>query len=272
MPERAWRWQSRIGWGPGRNVPLDWGSELWNWDVSAFESADGIRVAKTRSGRAFDDDDVLAEATFTLLRDVVDAAGGLEAAYKRFGVAVASAQERLDKLVAKTGFSKSSPEPEVGWNFSDTTLEDAWYALEEMIIWARTFDDRLRHPAHDRRTYPDQGLIPALAASPRREAIITARSRLVGAYLNEVRYLAQLNLHMQLTKAGSVQARVRDGQLVLRFPDRVTGWISHRWQLSYNDDRDAVAYADGLMRAVEQFMDEMLGAFELNVPARFKAT
>jgi hypothetical protein len=61
VPERAWQWQRRIGW-PGRNVPLDWGSELWNWEVSAFESADGIRVAKTRSGRAFDDDDVLAEA------------------------------------------------------------------------------------------------------------------------------------------------------------------------------------------------------------------
>jgi hypothetical protein len=52
----------------------------------------------------------------------------------------------------------------------------------------------------------------------------------------------------------------------------VTGWISHRWQLSYNDGRDAVAYADGLMRAVEQFMDEMLSAFEQHVPARFKAT
>ena len=90
MPERAWQWQRRIGCGPDRFVPLDWGSELWNWDVSTFESADGIRVAKTRSGRAFDDDDVLAEATFTLLQDVVDAAGGLEAAYKRFGVAVAS--------------------------------------------------------------------------------------------------------------------------------------------------------------------------------------
>jgi hypothetical protein len=211
--------QDRLGLD--RFVPLDWGSELWNWDVSAFESADGIRLAKTRSGRAFDDDDVLAEATFTLLRDVVDAAGGLEAAYKRFGVAVASAQERLDKLVAKTGFSKSSPEPELGWNFSDTTLEDAWYALEEMIIWARTFDDRLRHPAHDRRRYPDQGLIPALAAGPRRDAIITARSRLVGAYLNEVRYLAQLNLHMQSTKRAGPSTRWPTCAALSRSSDRL---------------------------------------------------
>jgi hypothetical protein len=272
VPERAWRWQNRIGFGPDRSVPLDWGSDLWNWDVSAYESADGIRLAKTRAGRAFDDDNVVFEATFMLLRDVVDAAGGLEAAYGRLVAAVASAQERLDKLVAETSFSKSGPEPEFGWGFSDPTLEDAWYALEEMIIWARTFDQRLRRPAQDKKRYPDQGLIPALAAGPRREATITARSRLVGSHLNEVRYLAGLNLHMQSTKAGSVQARVRDGQLVLRFPDRVAGWISHRWQLSYSQGRDAVAYADGLMRAVEQFMEEMLSAFELHVPARFKAT
>jgi hypothetical protein len=156
----------------------------------------------------------------------------------------------LDKFVAKTGYSKSGPEPEFGWSFSDPTLEDAWYGSEEMIIWARTFDQRLRRPAQDRKTYPDQGLIPAPAAGPRREAIIVARSRLVGCYLNEVRYLAGLNLHMHSTKAGSVQARVRDGQLVLHFPDRVAGWISHRWQLSYSQGRDAVAYADSLMRAV----------------------
>lgn len=80
MPERAWRWQNRIGFGPDRSVPFDWGSDLWNWDVSAYESADGIRLAKTRAGRAFDDDNVVFEATFMLLRDVVDAAGGLEAA------------------------------------------------------------------------------------------------------------------------------------------------------------------------------------------------
>ena len=41
---------------------------------------------------------------------------------------------------------------------------------------------------------------------------------------------------------------------------------------SYSQCPDAVAYADGLMRAVEQFMEEMLSAFEVHVPARFKAT
>jgi hypothetical protein len=91
---------------------------------------------------------------------------------------------------------------------------------------------RLRRPAQDRKTYPNQGLIPALAPGPQRAAIIVARSRLIGSYLNEVPYLAGLNLHMQSMQAGSVQARVGDGQLVLRFPDRVAGWICNARALS----------------------------------------
>jgi hypothetical protein len=42
-----------------------------------------------------------------------DAAGGLEAADKRFAAAVTSAQKRLDEFVAETGFSKTGPEPEL---------------------------------------------------------------------------------------------------------------------------------------------------------------
>jgi hypothetical protein len=187
-----------------------------------------------RQGKSFDDCDVLFEATFTLLKDVVDAAGGLEAAHKRFIQAIASAQKRLNRFIDETGYTESGPEPEFGWNFSDVTLEDAWYALEEMIIWARAMDDRLKRAARDKKRYPDQGLIPALAAGPRRQAVIAARSRLVHAYLNEVRYLTGLSLHMQSTKAGSVQAQVRDCRLVLRFPDPVTSWVCHRWQLTYN--------------------------------------
>ena len=90
----------------------------------------------------------------------------------------------LSRLFEQLIAAADSPEPELGWNFSDTTLEDAWYALEEMIIWARTFDDRLRHPPHDRRTYPDQGLIPVpLLLVHGVKSSSRLRFRLVGVYL-----------------------------------------------------------------------------------------
>jgi hypothetical protein len=63
---------------------------------------------------------------------------------------------------------------------------------------------------------------------------------------------------------------VRGGQLLLPFPDRVNSALSHRWQLTYNEDRDGMSYAADLLSAVERFMDEMINALEENVPERFK--
>jgi hypothetical protein len=128
-------------------------------------------------------------------------------------------------------------------------------------------DDRLRRES---RLPVDQGLIPALADGPRREAVIRARSRLKTACVDEARHLSNLSLHMQSMEAGSKSATVVDGRLVLRFPDRVTGAVSHRWQLTFNDGRDATSVADEILASVELFMEELLTAFEDNVPDRFK--
>lgn len=105
---------------------------------------------------------------------------------------------------------------------SDSSLENAWYTVEELLVWARTLDDRLRRPARDKLQFPDQGLIPALAGGPRRDAVIQARSRLLTAGGSEARYLSGLNLHMQAIQAGSKSGKVRWGRIVLPFPDRVT--------------------------------------------------
>src|SRR5436305_1948711 len=84
MPKRAWEWSKRIMWGDGRNVSLDWGMELWKWDVSRYESADAIRAALTRAGKVpVDDDSIIFDATRSLMHDVVDAAGGVEQAHGR---------------------------------------------------------------------------------------------------------------------------------------------------------------------------------------------
>ena len=137
-------------------------------------------------------------------------------------------------------------------------------------MWARTLDERLRRPANDKRRYPEQGLIPALADGPRRDAVIDARARLRFAGVNEARYLAGLNLHVQSSQAGSKLGRMRSGRIVLPFPDQVTAPVRHRWQLTYDEDRDVVSFADGLMAAVERFMDELIRAFEEHVPERFR--
>ncbi len=65
--------------------------------------------------------------------------------------------------------------------------------------------------------------------------------------------------------------RVDGGRVVLPFPDRVSSRVEHRWALSFGQGRDGVAFADQLMSGIEQFMDEMIKAFEAHVPERLRS-
>ena len=264
MPERAWEWARRIHFGAGRTVPLDFGAELWKWDASLYEGADGILAALSRTEGPLDHSLILSHATGSLLDDVVDAAGGVESAHARLHQAMALVQETVMRWSSTLGEMRD------GAGMTDTSIDDAWFTVEELLVWARTLDERLRRPANDKRRYRDQGLIPALADGPRRDAVIAARARLCFAGVNEARYLAGLNLHMQSIQAGSKLGRMRSGRIILPFPDQVTAQVSHRWQLTYNENRDAVSFADALMAAVERFMDELIRAFEEHLPERFK--
>jgi hypothetical protein len=267
MPELAWEWAKQITWGEGRTVSLDWGMELWKWDVSLYESADGIRTAIMRAGKLpVDDDSILFEATGSLVLDIVDAAGGVEQAHQRLHRAMDVVHETLARWSAEVDWLRE------GMGITDPSVEAVWYTVEELLVWARVLDERLRRRSSDRRRYPgDQGLIPALANGPRREAVVNARARLLQGGVHEARYLSGLNLHMQSTQAGSKHGRIHSGQVFLRFPDYVSGPIGHRWQLTYNEGRDVMSFADGLMAAVKRFMDDMILAFEDHLPERFRA-
>jgi hypothetical protein len=264
VPEQAWRWSHRIFFSDDRGAPLDWGTELWNWDISRFESAAAIESAFRRIGRPFDDDDLLYYATRTLLTDVVDAAGGVERAYGRFRKAMERAQATSEEWASQSG----RPFPENA-GMSDGSVEDAWYSTEELIIWTRVLMDRLRRK-NIKHGFPDQGLIPAMAEGPRREAVIQARSKLLSSTAGEVRYLAGLDLHMQPYRAGSKGGRIRSGHVVLEFPDPVSSLIDHQLQLTFNAHRDGAVFADEVMAAVTRFMEELITAFEDHVPERFK--
>ncbi|WP_410671957.1 hypothetical protein [Amycolatopsis sp. cmx-4-68] len=265
MPERSWQWVKRITWGEGRAVPLDFGMELWKWDVSLYESAEGIRAAMARAGKPLDDDAILYEATRSLLADVVDAAGGAEQAHQRFRDAV----EAIKAQVARWADSDSSVLSD-GMGLVDPTVEAAWYALEELLVWARVLSDRLKRKPVIRGYRADQGLIPALAGGPRRDALVAARARLLQGGVEEATNLSNLSLHMQSSQTGSRIGRVRSGEIILPFPDRVTTRIGHRWQLTYDAGRDAVTFADSLMGAIERFMEEMITTLEAHVPERFR--
>jgi hypothetical protein len=261
VPQQTWEWTRRIYVPPGRFASLHFGRELWKWDVSRYDGAATIAVALTDVGRSVDDDLIVSDAVRSLLPDVLDAVGGIESAYLRLKQALVAAQAISEQAAFQF------PECEQV-DISDLSTESAWYALEEMLVWARTLGDRLQRRSKTRGF--DQGLIPALADGPLRNGAINARSRFLNDGLHEACLLAQLNLHMQSSQPGSKMASLRAGRVILRFPDRVAGYVDHRSQLTYNDGRDGESFADSLMRAVERFVEELIRAFDTHGPARFK--
>lgn len=89
--------------GSGRIAPLGRGKEAWKWDVTLYESGDGIKASLNRSGRPLDEDSILFHATHSLLADVVDAAGGLEGSIIRLRTAMDRAQKQYIEWSVTTG-------------------------------------------------------------------------------------------------------------------------------------------------------------------------
>ena len=134
MPPKAWAWSQRVLSGAGRAVRLDWGTELWNWETSRFESRDAIIQSLNRSERdPIDDDAICYEATRSLLPDVLDAAGGVEGANMRLHQAMERAATAYPNGQTTSGIAL----PE-GSGVQDPATEDAWYRIEELMFWART--------------------------------------------------------------------------------------------------------------------------------------
>jgi hypothetical protein len=271
MTRIANEWRTRISFNPHSTGGLDWGQELWKWDVTLYEGAAGIAVALTAAwaanGRSFDNNNVLYYATRNILQDVIDAAGGVELAHQRLQESITTAQAKYDDMRAGRPVREPASHP-VGLSLEE--IEDAWYSLEEMIIWARILDDRMRRRGPNKM--PDQGLIPALADGPRRDAVIAARSRYLSSVAGEVRYLADLNLHSQPLMAGTKGARIVNEKIRLNFPDPVTKKIHDRAQLTYSNGqgRNGIQFADDLMTAVAQLVESILTGFESNVPRRLQ--
>jgi hypothetical protein len=119
---------------------------------------------------------------------------------------------------------------------------------------------------------PGQGLIPALSKGPRRSAVESARDRFLAPILKESHEVASLVLHRQNVEAGSRVARPGgpNGELKIRFPDKMTSRVNHRSQLTYAGGRDVVSVVDQAMDGAVSFMESMIDAFEIHYPERFR--
>lgn len=215
MSTRTSRWRTRVMSPGGANAPLDYGRELWVWDVTRYESVSGIRVARVRAGLPTDDDAVVADATRDLVIDLVDAAGGVKRAHGSLRRSAYEAQVGYECYVA------GNPAAAGDGAYNDLDhVENTWYFLEGMLVWVRILGDRLRRDAATAGCKIDQGLIPALAGGARKQAICAARDRILGVGGDEARCLATLNLTCSPIVAAPEEHSSDPGAWYFRSPTR----------------------------------------------------
>jgi hypothetical protein len=61
-----------------------------------------------------------------------------------------------------------------------------------------------------------------------------------------------------------------DGSIMLPIPDAPSRSVSHWYLLTWNQKRDGLALAEEIWQTVQNFVDELIQAFEKSVPKRLR--
>ncbi len=253
---------------PGQRARLGSAAELWDPVPGNYEGHDEVRVVmntmvRQLSGgpdRMATDGEVAGELYAALLEDLVVAAGGVEHAVERFLGEV----RRLQEYATGHGF-RSTTETVQGIG----SAEGAWYALADVMSWARIVDERLERQPPPRSGLRRQGLLPALTLGTLRSRVHQLRSDCVTGPFGEVRVLANFTVHAALIRSPHAGATVDTaGRVRLSFPDRSPQRIVHVSTLCFSEHRDAVTFTTDLWTTIKGLVDEVLTAFWEATPNR----
>jgi hypothetical protein len=261
MPRhRDWLRRYRQGHG------FAWG-ELWA-DVRSHPDYPIWQQIARQRGLAPDEESLGYHMTRGLILEVIHAAGGVERELAQVQAALEEAQAWTDQ--AALNFPREREKPLLGSYAAAPTLVDVSYTFVNLLMWARTVRERVERPWRPGSS-KKVGLLPALEPGQLQNRVAQALSVLEDA-LAEARYLANYALHAGSLPSTSTPAAevLEDGRVLFRIPDPVTGPITTWEEFSFDGERDALTYAHSLMQSAAAFVDEMLTAFEDNVPARVR--
>jgi hypothetical protein len=262
MSQRLSEWFRRSSFPSASKVRLGAGAELWDSDPTHYEGWSNLRDRLIALGRKPSKRLLAYYMSDHLLDDVLAAAGGVEDAIGQ----LRSAVSELERWVSEQGF-RATPEVPHGLGHDASTA--AWYALANVISWARALEERLDRPPVDRKKFPRQGLVPAVRPERLQKRVTVLLADLRRGPVGETRPPANFTLHAAMLRhpysgalldpTGGVRLPIPDAP-----PRRIANWHLFTWA----DDRDGVAFAEELWLSVQDFIDALLTAFEKAVPRR----
>jgi len=262
MLKRLNEWHNRVHFPRVAKAPLGFGSEYWDIEPKHYEGWEELRDRMETLGRTFTERDLAYYLAGHLLDDVIIAAGGVERAITKLREAhsVLKGYVQDQNIIVKDGIP-------LGLAHEGTV--EAWYAFSDVLSWSRTVVERLERPPRDKKKFAKQGLIPALRAKRLRKRCEKLFSEFRGGPVGQVRPLANFVLHSALVQHPFSGVRVdTDGTIVLPIPDSRPA--SHWYMLTWDQERNGFIFAEELWQAIQNFIDELLEAFESSVPKRLR--
>jgi hypothetical protein len=267
-------WFRRSKFPSSANAPLAWGSEYWDAEPKSYEGWEEIKRIITGPSPNWEDPDMAEERinkslafrlSWQLLDEVIVAAGGIEYSANAFKDSISELQDYCDKykIVALTDVQTGV------FHQSATT---AWYEFTNVLFWSRTLEERLeRKPSSPREGLRKQGLLPALTEGSLKTEVQRLIRRLRSGPVGEARKLTNFSLHIALVKHPFSGANVDEkGKVHMLIPGMPINKVANWNLLDWTQQRDGVNFIEGVVNSTEEFMDELLTAFEKTAPDRYK--
>jgi hypothetical protein len=258
------RWWKQVNFPEVAKAPLGFGVEYWSLRATDYEGWEHLRDRLRVLGRRSTKRGLATELSSHLLSDVVVAAGGIEIAMHRLRQAAAELQAYADA-------NKMKAQPGISQGLGHSAAIDLWYAFADVLSWSRTFVERLERRAENSKQFPKQGLVPALKPKRLRKRTDALMSVLRQGPVGEARPLVNFMLHTALVAHPLSGVRIdTSGRVTLPIPDAPTKSVKHWYLLTWNQGRDGLVVAEEIWRAIQDFMNELLKAFERAVPRRLR--
>ena len=192
------------------------------------------------------------------LRDVVDAAGGLDYSRVALQGTIRIAQQEWEELIAKSGLDPVE-------NWTGVSTQPVYYAFYAAATWTRTVENRYRDCLLEAVRPPSKDLLN----EDLREILKDLREirRKAATEFNDARNLADCYLHRYTPPYPNFSARVEGSTVIYPVVDKIIDKKNFWANLRFDSGRDAATVVDQYWVVVSDFIDNLLDVFYPPPPA-----
>jgi hypothetical protein len=238
---------------------LGWGAELWN-PVTEHPAYDLKAKELVAAGWVPEEPNVRLFLTQGLLGEVIHASGAIEYTVAKIEALADAAQASYDAQFPRT---PNAEYPQLGISAALHEADDAYIEYANLLTWMRALAERVSREFESDEEKRKLGLLPAIANDHALKKRVAGGYGLLAQTLGPERKLANYALHASAIPHAQRGVPVdSDWRVHFPIPDPVGEPVYTPTEFTFSLDRELVPFARAVLEAVENFMDDLLSAFE----------